>query len=203
MGKGYINRVFALIIGGIIVAGVFYYRHRKVNFKNSFRDIIKDIDFSTPRTKWQLKLVLGITAAILIGELLNLPRVIWIAFTFMSVLQPDKEKIEYRVKRRYPFVIIGCLIFAAIYLVLPQEYRGYAGILGGIMVGFSGTYTWQTSFNCFGALTAAVPVFGLGLAIAIRIGNSIIGTIYSKVYNKIFDKVDEKIFSEDTISEAV
>lgn len=199
--KGYVGRVFALILGGIIVAGIFYYKHRKVNFDNNFSDIIKDIDFSTPRTKWQFKLVLGITIAILIGEILNLPRVIWIGFACMSVLQPDKEKVEYRVKKRYPFVIIGCLIFAVIYLVLPQNYRGYAGILGGLMVGFSGTYTWQTSFNCFGALAVAVPVFGLSWAIVIRIVNNIIGVIYSKVYNKTFDKIDERIFSKDTITE--
>ncbi len=198
--NGYVKRVFALILGGIIVAGIFYYKHRKINFENNFSDIIKDINFSTPRTKWQLKLVLGITIAILMGELLNLPRVMWIGFACMSVLQPDKEKVEYRVKNRYPFVIIGCLIFAVIYLVLPRELRGYVGILGGLIVGFSGTYPWQTSFNCFGALTAAVPVFGLGWAIVIRIANNIIGVIYSKVYNKIFDKIDERILSEEIIS---
>ena len=197
----YVNRAFALILGGIIVAGIFYYKHKKVNFENTFSDIIKDIDFSTPRTKWQLKLVLGITIAILIGELLNIPRVMWIGFACMSVLQPDQEKVEYRVKKRYPFVIIGCLIFAVVYLVLPEEYRGYAGILGGLMVGFSGTYPWQTSFNCFGALAVAVPVFGLGWAIVIRIVNNIIGVIYGNVFNKVFDKIGERIFSKEIISE--
>lgn len=199
----YVNRVFALILGGIIVAGIFYYKHREVNYENSFKDIIKDIDFSTARTKWQFKLALGLTIVILIGELLNIPRVIWIAFAFQSVLQPDTEKFEQRVKTRYPFVIIGSLLYAAIYIVLPQEFRGYAGILGGLMVGFSGTYSWQTSFNCFGALTAAVPIFGLWWAIVIRIVNNIIGVIYCKVYNKIFNTIDERIFSKNTISEIV
>lgn len=199
--NGYINRVLGLILGGIIVAGIFYYRHRKVNFKNSFKDIIKDIDFSTPRTKWQFKLILGITIIILIGKLLNIPRVIWIAFAFMSILQPDIKKIEQRVKIRYPFVIIGSLIYAAIYIVLPEELRGYTGILGGLMVGFSGTYSWQTSFNCFGALTAAIPIFGLWWAIVIRIVNNIIGAIYANIYNKLFDKFDRSIFGDDIISE--
>lgn len=199
----YVNRVFALVLGGIIVAGIFYYKHKEVNFENSFKDIIKDIDFSTPRTKWQFKLVLGITIVILIGELLNIPRVIWIAFAFQSVLQPDTEKFEQRVKIRYPFVIIGSLLYAAIYIVLPQEFRGYAGILGGLMVGFSGTYSWQTAFNCFGALTAAVPIFGLWWAMVIRIVNNIIGVVYCKVYNKIFNTIDERIFSKNTISEIV
>lgn len=198
--NGYVHRVLALILGGIIVAGIFYYKHRKVNFENSFSDIIKDIDFRTPRTKWQLKLVSGITIAILIGELINLPRVIWIGFACMSVLQPQKEKVEYRAKKRYPFVIIGCLMFAVIYSVLPQEYRGYAGIIGGLMVGFSGSYPWQTSFNCFGALAAAVPIFGLGWAIVIRIVNNIIGVMYSKVYNKIYEKIDPFPLRTDNIN---
>ncbi|MBB6631469.1 FUSC family protein [Clostridium algidicarnis] len=197
--NGYINRIFALILGGIIVSGIFYYKHIKVNFENSFSDIIKDIDFSKPRTKWQLKLVLGITIIILIGELVNLPRVIWAGFAFMSVMQPDKEKIQYRVKRRCPFTIIGSLMFVALYLVIPEGYKGYVGIIGGLMVGASGMYTWQTSFNCFGALSAAVPIFGLHWAIVIRIVDNIIGVVYGKVYNKIFDKVDEKVFGENTI----
>lgn len=118
--SGCIHRIFALILGGIIVAGVFYYKQRKIEFKNSFSDIIKDINFSSARTKWQLKLVSGITIAILLGELLHLPRVMWIAFACMSVLHPDKDKFEYRSKVRYIFVIIGCSIFAAVYLILPQ-----------------------------------------------------------------------------------
>ncbi len=197
--SGYINRVVALILGGIIVTGVFYFKHRKVNFENSFKDVINDIDFTTSRTKWQFKLVLGITIIILIGELVHLPRVIWAGFAFMSLIQPDEEKMEDRLKKRYPFTSIGSLIFGAIYLFIPEEYIGYVGIIGGLMVGFSGSYSWQTSFNCFGALSAAVPVFGLQWAIIIRILDNVIGVVYGKVYNKIFDKVNEKLFVEDEI----
>lgn len=112
--SGYIYRIFALILGGIIVAGVFYYKHRKIEFKNSFSDIIKDINLNSARTKWQLKLVSGITIAILLGEILHLPRVMWIAFACMSVFHPDKDKFEYRSKVRYKFVIIG-VIYRQVY----------------------------------------------------------------------------------------
>jgi len=199
--NAYTNRVYALVLGGIIVAGIFYYKHRKIEFDNSFSDIIKDINFNSERTKWQLKLALGVTTVILIGEILNSPRVMWIALACMSVLQPDKEKIKYRSKIRYIFSIIGCLMFASVYLILPQEYRIYAGLLGGIMVGFSGKYSWQTSFNSFGALAAAVPIFGLSGAIIIRITSNIIGVIYSQIYGNAFDKISDKIFSNDTVPE--
>ncbi|HBJ1651098.1 UNVERIFIED_ORG: FUSC family protein [Clostridium botulinum] len=203
--NGYINRVIALIVGGIIVAGIFYYKHRKVSFNNTIKDIIKDIDLNTKRTKWQIKLVLGISSAILLGELINLPRVMWIGFSVMSIIQPDIEKFEFRIKSRYPYVIIGCLMFGVVNIVLPQEFRGYIGMLGGIMVGLSATYKWQTSFNCFGALAAAIPTFGLGGAIIIRIVNNILGALYSIIFNKIFDNIDEKIsgkFNKDIISQA-
>lgn len=199
--NGYINRVVALIIGGIIVASIFYYKQRKINFNNNFMDVIKGFNFSNSRTRWQVKFVLGISLAILIGELLNVQRIMWIGFSVMSIIQPDMEKSEYRIKNRHPYVIIGCLAFGVIYFICPQEYRGYIGILGGLMVGLSATYTWQTSFNCFGALTAAVPAFGLGGAIALRIVNNIIGAVYSNMFIKIFNKVEERIVDNGRVAE--
>lgn len=198
----YVNRIFALILGGIIVSTIFYFKHRKMSFKNSFSEIIRDIDFTTERSKWQLKLSLGISTAILIGELLHIPRVMWIGFSCMSVLQPSKEKMEFRVKTRPIYMILGCIIFGVIYFVLPEQFRGYMGMIGGFMVGFSATYQWQTSFNCFGALTAAVPMFGIGWAIIIRIVDNFLGAIYSKIFDKIFDKVHENIFISNSINEA-
>ena len=129
----------------------------------------------------------------LIGQLIGLPKVMWIGFACMSILQPTQEKIDFRLRTRFPYMIVGCIMYFIIYLVMPNEYANLIGMLGGIMVGFSGTYEWQTVFNCFGALASAVPVLGLGGAIILRILNNGFGAIYSKVFNYIFNKVDEKI----------
>ena len=51
----YINRIFALILGGLIVASIFYFKQRKKKFENRFLDILKDIDIRDPRTRWQIK----------------------------------------------------------------------------------------------------------------------------------------------------
>ncbi|MGG7060550.1 FUSC family protein, partial [Clostridium tertium] len=58
-------------------------------------------------------------------------------------------------------------------------------------------------FNCFGALTAAVPVLGLVGAIIFRIFNNAFGAVYSKLFNKVFDIVDSKIFVGNTMDEAM
>ena len=191
----YVNRVFGLILGGAIVSIVFYLKQRKKDFDNSFTDILKDFDFTTARTKWQFKLALSISLAVLIGEFLNIPRVIWVAFSCMSILQPDIDKIEFRTKKRPVYVIIGCVIFYVVYSMLPADSKGFIGVIGGLMVGFSGTYQWQTSFNCFGALTAAVPMFGLEWAVIIRIVNNLIGALYINIFNNIFEFVEERFFS--------
>lgn len=197
----YINRVFGLILGGIIVAGIFYYKQRKFEFKNTLSTIIGDIDFKTERTKWQLKLTLGVCIGVLIGELIHLPRAIWIGFTCMSILQPNQEKIEIRYKKRPIFVILGCVIFSIMYMILPQSLIGNIGIIGGLMVGFSATYKWQTVFNCFGALSTSIPILGLEGAIIFRIVNNFFGALYTKAFNKLFNKVHDIISNTDVIDE--
>ena len=48
----YISRVCGLALGGIIVAGVFYIKQRKVKFENKLSDVIKDVNFNNDRAKW-------------------------------------------------------------------------------------------------------------------------------------------------------
>ena len=52
----------------ILVASIFYIKQRKIEFKNTFIDIINDVDFNTERTKWQLKFAFVTTSAIMIGQ---------------------------------------------------------------------------------------------------------------------------------------
>lgn len=199
--NSYISRVFALAIGGIIVASIFYMKQRKVKFENKFSDIIKDFNLSNDRTKWQIKLTFAICSAILIGDMLGLPRTIWIGFACMSIVQPNKAQVDIRSKERVPFAIIGCIMYCILYIVLPKQYAAVIGMLGGIMVGFSATYRWQTAFNSFGALSSAVPLLGLEVAIIFRIVDNAFGAIYGKVFSKVFDKIEEKLISRNKLEE--
>ena len=65
----------------------------------------------------------------------------------------------------------------------------YIGIIGGIGVGYSAGYSWQTVFNTFGALSIASELFGMPEAVALRIGANVLGSAYTVICNKVMDKI--------------
>ena len=91
------------------------------------------------------------------------------------------------------FNVVGCLLFIVLYLVLPESMYPYIGMIGGIGVGYSAGYPWQTVFNTFGALSIAAGIFGMPAAIALRIGANVLGAAYTVICNKVTDKVAEYI----------
>ena len=69
--------------------------------------------------------------------------------------------------------------------------------LGGIGVGYSAGYSWQTVFNTFGALSIASGLFGMPYAVALRIGANLFGSVYTVLCNKLFDKAHAYFHSTD------
>lgn len=188
-GRDYAARVCALGFGAALCCFIFWIKHRHISYKRTWRDIFREFDIHTQRTKWQIKFVLGISLGMLIASLLHFPRVMWVGISVMSMLVPFYHDTVYRAKRRAPFNIVGCLLFLALHYILPQEVLPIVGILGGIGVGFSAGYSAQTIFNVLGALTVAVGIFGLYGAIAVRVLANIFGTIYALVYQNIYERI--------------
>lgn len=188
-----INRIIGLIFAGVLVASIFYIKQRKIKFENKFSNIIKDIDFNTERTKWQFRFTFLVTSAVLIGELLHIPRAMWIGIACMSVFHPDREQLQIRYKDRMKYMILGSLIYGVIYILMPQEFRSFIGLMGGMMVGVSATYKWQVVFNALGALATATPILGLGGAIIFRITNNVFGALYSKGFDYIANSINKKV----------
>ena len=98
-----------------------------------------------------------------------------------------------RAEKRGLFNIVGSLIFVALYLVLPESMYPYIGMIGGIGVGYSAGYAWQTAFNTFGALSIAAGLFGLQNAVILRIGANIFGSVYTVICNKSLDRLAQVV----------
>ena len=145
-------------------------------------DIFREFNIHSARNNWYLKLTLTVSTAMLIINLLNIPRAMWVGIACMSVCVPFSSDIAPKAKKRAPFNIVGSLIFVALYYALPKWVHPYIGIIGGIGVGYSAGYSWQTVYNTFGALYIASGIFGVKTAVLLRICANIFASLYTVLH---------------------
>ena len=89
-------RVIEMIVGYIICDIVLYRHHRDQFTEIKLRDIIKHFSLTDSKCLWQLVLSIGVSLALLCGQLLKLPRFFWLgtaALSILSIYIPDLEKI--------------------------------------------------------------------------------------------------------------
>lgn len=192
------NRAMSLVFGGIVVCIIYYVKHKNKKYRRSIKDLFLEFSFLSFRGRWQIKLALSLSTLILFGRILGLERIMWLGIACLSVLQPSVEKMNIRLKHRPMYVVVGCILFILGSFILPTPIFEQIGILGGLMTGFSGTYQWQTVFNCFGGLSNAVASLGLPMAILLRIVYNTVGSIYAVIFSKIFDLFVNKLSCEKT-----
>lgn len=188
-GHTYKMRLLGLLVGAIITSSILYHNHRKIKYKRSLKNIFQEFSLSSTRTRWQLRMTLGVSSVLLIANLLGLPKAYWLGIAAMSVTFPFKNDITERVKFRALGSILGGILFLVIYFVLPEKWHGIIGILGGIGTGLSVHYGWQTAFNSMSAISIAVSVLGMKYAILLRIFNNIFSAIYIWLFDHMFEPI--------------
>lgn len=192
-GHTYILRCIGLAAGMVICAAVFYINHKDRIYKRTFTDLFREFDIYTSRTQWYIRLSLGVSSAMFLASAVHMPRVMWVGIACMSVMLPFAKDSEYRVRRRAPFNILGCAIFLVLYLILPESMYPYIGLIGGIGVGYSAGYAWQTVFNTFGALAIAANMFGLEAALFLRIAANVFGSLYCFVIDRLLQSAGSQL----------
>ena len=191
-GRAFALRVIGLTAGMLVCMAVFYKNQKNRPYRRTFKDLFREFDVRSARNQWYLKLTLIVSSAMLIVSLLGLPRAMWAGIACMSVCLPFTEDGKMRAVDRGVFNIAGCALFLVLYLILPESGRSMIGIIGGIGVGYSAGYKWQTVFNTFGALAIAASLFGLPMALLLRSGINVIASLYTVVCNVIYDKLHGK-----------
>ncbi len=186
-GKAYKMRVTGLFVGAVITSVILYHNHRKKFYKRSLKTLFQEFNLSSTRTRWQLRLTFGVSGVMLIAAILGVPKAYWMGIAVMSVTFPFRNDLVKRVKFRGLGSVAGSILFLAVYLILPKGFRSYLGIIGGIGMGLSVHYGWQTAFNSFSALSIAVPVLGLKYAILLRIFNNVFASVYTWLFDRIFE----------------
>ena len=188
-GQEYLYRVAGLLVGMVLCMAIFYKNQKNRPYRRSFLDLFREFDINSARNRWYIRLSLVVSSAMLFMSLLGLPRAMWAGIASMSVCLPFPDDCGERAGKRAAFNIVGCLLFAILYLLLPESMYPYIGMIGGIGVGYSAGYAWQTAFNTFGALSIASGLFGMPYAVALRIGANVFGAAYTMACNKILPRL--------------
>lgn len=188
-GAEYEKRVLGLFLGMVVCMIVFYKNQKLRLYRRGFLDLFREFHIRSARSWWYIRMTLTVSTALLMMNLLGLPRAMWAGIACMSVCLPFSGDMVARAKIRGPYNILGCAVFAALYFLLPESLHPYLGILGGIGVGYSAGYAWQTVFNTFGALYIASGAFGLVGAIALRIGTNVGASVYTVLLDKLLNRL--------------
>ena len=180
---------YLLLLGMVICMAVFYKNQRLRPYRRSFLDLFREFHFRSARNWWYIRMTLTVSTALLIMNLLGISRAMWAGIACMSVCLPFSGDMQPRAKIRGLYNVLGCAVFAVLYFLLPQSLHPYLGILGGIGVGYSAGYAWQTVFNTFGALYIASGAFGLVGAIVLRIGTNVGAAVYTMLLDQILNRL--------------
>ncbi len=194
-GQVYMLRLAALGVGAVITALILYRNQHHRSYKRSFMDIFREFHMDSTRTRWQIRMGIGVPLAMFAGQCLGLERVMWIGFAVMSFLQPFSEDMKMRIGSRMAGTIGGCLLFLLLTAIVPEQYYSYFGLLGGMCVGFSVTYGWQCVFNALGALSIALGLYGTAGVVTHRIVDNIFGAVFALIFFFVFEHVVDWIKS--------
>ena len=188
-GSSYIHRLEGLALGALITVIIYYRKHNKKTYKSKFTNLIEEFNINSHKTRWQLCLTIAVSSILFFAEILHLPRPMWAGIAVMSILVPFHEQHKERAKSRIIGNIFGALLVFIIYKYCPDFLYDNIGIIGGIGVGLSATYGFQSVFNTFGAISIAANIFGFPAAVFYRIFNNAFGSIYGILFNKYFCKI--------------
>ena len=193
-GKAYMLRVIGMSIGALWIAWLLYRTHKNKTYHDGFLDLFRQFNMETERSRWQLGMALTVASAVLVGELLHLPRVMWIGFAALSTTQIALEDRVKKAKFRFIGVLGGAFLVFLLVQILPENMTSMLGVLGGLCIGFCAHYGWQTMFNCFGAVYMAVGILGgIQNAVFYRVVDTAFGIIFALLFYAGIEKLLAKM----------
>ncbi len=184
------QRFILTIIGYLICASIFYFKHKHKNKDITFKAKIKEYNTRSHKHHWQIKLSLGIALILSLSKFIGMERFMWAGFACGSLLADHVQNpnILYKFWHRLFGVIIGSSAFYIVFLLVPKQLQFLIGPMGGFCLGLCTEYRHKTAINCFGALSIASSLYGLQDAVLLRIFNTIIGIIFAVIFFYVYDK---------------
>ena len=180
-------RMLSLLAGTIIVCVVYWVSHRnKKEITTTLGQVVKNIDFYSDRFSYCVRMTIGLSLAMLIGQILGAQKAMWISVTVMSLTQITYQQTKQRVWHRIGGTIVGAIFFVLIFeVLLPGQYTTAKLLILSYIYTFVSKYPVQMVFVTMNALAAAQYVLGLNASILYRIIFMLLGIVIALVVNKL------------------
>ena len=195
-GPALAGRVVLAAMLWAVCSAVLVHKHRGKFSDVRLHHLIEGCSLRNATFAWQLRLAAGIAGVLLVGELLGIPRDVWVGYACMSVLLPYQEESGSALRRgaqRFAGVVVGSALFAAFSLLVPAQLRFLFGPVAGICIGFSSKYVVNNALNCFGALLLAEGVYGLAGSAALRVWDNLVGILFAIAFTALFTFLADRL----------
>lgn len=171
------SRIFGLLVGGVLISIIYYVKHRKsddTTYANLW-SLFGQFDKNAVRIEYAIKMAVGVSLGMLIGDLSHVQKGMWISLTIFSILQPHYTHSKQRVKHRIMGNIIGAVVFVVLFIMLPPQFSMVITLALSYIYMFVVEYRIQMIFVTINALSAALVLFDYSVSIPMRISFIIIG----------------------------
>lgn len=170
-------RLIALAGAWCLCGAVMWRHHHRQNTTVSCWSVVRLPTLDNAVFRWQLRLTIGISTALAVGQFMHVQRTMWLGFACMSLLLPLDHQLRGRAVLRFSGVVLGSGAFLVSLHLLPLAWAGLLAPVAGFLLGLTPSYFWASVLNCFGALSMARTLFGLTPAVTLRIWNNGIGIL--------------------------
>ncbi len=174
------------LIGFVICAGVLIRNHRHKHTDVTLRHVVGHFQLSNSKSQWQLQLALGVSILLFLGSVIHMERFVWAGFACSSLLSTYPVRVKERLWERVSGVVLGSALFGIVAVLIPASWLFLLGPISGLCLGLCATYRYKTVFNCFGALSLATTIYGLGGSILLRVCNNILGILFGVAFFHFF-----------------
>ena len=195
------KRTLLAVVGYAICGLILCAKHRNSHETVRFHHLILKFNIKNPVNLWQLRMALGVSLILAVGQIFEIPRFMWMGFAGASLLSeyPYSSNTKPRFWQRILGALAGSGLFFIVYQITPGSFHSLMGPLGGLCLGFCTDYRYKTAMNCFGALMLATNIYGIQAAVFLRIADTILGVCLGAIFAAIFHKLIEKKYSNEKI----
>ena len=190
-GHDFVTRMLSLLIGGVIVSLVYYFKNKNSNKEHdTIKQAFKSMSITSNRFIIALKMAIGVSIAMLIGTLFGVKKTMWISMSVMSLTQIDFSNTQKRFISRIISTIIGSIVFAILFQALvPEKYDVIVTIILNYIYTFINDYKYQVIFITINAISSASAIFDTSTAIELK------NILTDDFASELFDLSEDSIYN--------